>query len=126
MLDCLVSGKLIRDPQIKTSSNGNQYVQFLMSVSTGEADSQIVSGIGFDESVVNKINLLKKGDSLCVAGSLKPSSWADKATGETKHGLSVTVNNSLSVYDIQKRRKPKPEEDKPATGKPSYNDEIDF
>ena len=132
MLDALVSGKLIRDPQIKTSSNGNQYVQFLMSVSNhGEADTQIVSGIGFDQSLVERINLLKKGDSLAVVGSLKQTEWQDKATNETKHGLSITANQSLSVYDI-KKRKPTPKPDSPSGNSASgdnskpYNDEIDF
>src|SRR5664280_1533351 len=105
MIDALVSGKLIRDPQLKTSSNGNQYVQFLMSVSNhGEADTQVISGIAFDESVVNKINLLKKGDSLAVVGSLKQTEWQDRVTNELKHGLSVTVSGALSVYDVPKRR----------------------
>ena len=130
MLDALVSGKLIRAPQIKTSSNGNQYVQFLRSVSNhGEADTQIVSGIGFDQSLVERINLLKKGDSLAVVGSLKQTEWTDRATSELKHGLSITANQSLSLYDI-KKRKPKPE-DNPAAKTPgnepqSFDDPIDF
>ena len=86
MIDALISGKLIRDPQVRTSANGNQYVQFLMSVSShGEADTQVMSGIGFDEAVVDKINLLKKGDSLCVVGSLKQTEWQDKNTNEITH-----------------------------------------
>jgi single-stranded DNA-binding protein len=130
MIDALISGKLIRDPQIKTSSTGNQYVQFLMSVSTGEADTQVISGIGFDESVVNKINLLKKGDSLAVVGSLKQTEWQDRVTNELKHGLSITANQSLSLYDI-KKRKPKPAADNPAgsangDGAHPYDDSIDF
>ena len=43
-------------------------------------------------------------DFLAVVGSLKPSEWIDKVTGALKSGLSVTVNNSLSPYDIKKRR----------------------
>jgi single-strand DNA-binding protein len=76
-----------------------------------------------------RIARLQKGDSLSVIGSLKPSSWADKTTGETKHGLSITTSNSLSVYDIQKRRKPKPA-DNPAGNSGStenpYDDELTF
>ena len=132
MIDSLISGRLIRDPQIKTSANGNQYVQFLMSVSNhGEAETQIVSGIGFDESVVERISKLKKGDSLAVAGALKQTEWTDRVTNELKHGLSVAANQSLSIYDI-KKRKPKPAADSPAgnpaSGDPShpFNDEIDF
>ena len=107
-------------------------MQFLLSVSShGEAETQIISGIGFDESVVNKINLLKKGDSLAVVGSLKQTEWQDKATNETKHGLSITANQSLSLYDI-KKRKPKPvtdsTESKPVNGNepPPYDDELTF
>ena len=128
MIDALVSGKLIRDPQIKTSANGNQYVQFLMSVSNhGEADTQVISGIGFDEAVVERINLLKKGDSLSVVGSLKQTEWIDRATNELKHGLSIVANQSLSIYDI-KKRKPKPPAGSPANddGSHPFNDEIDF
>ena len=132
MIEALVSGKLIRDPQIKISSNGNQYIQFLLSVSAhGEAETQIVSGIGFDQSVVDKVSLLKKGDSLSVVGSLKQTEWTDRVSNEVKHGLSITANQSLSIYDIKKRRAATPKADtagNPASGNNpnSYNDEIDF
>ena len=130
MIDALISGKLIRDPQVKTSSNGNPYVQFLMSVSShGEADTQVMSGIGFDEAVVDKINLLKKGDSLSVVGSLKQTEWQDKNTNELKHGLSITANQSLSLYDI-KKRKPKPADNHAAKTfgdePPPFDDPLDF
>ena len=131
MIDALISGKLIRDPQVRTSANGNQYVQFLMSVSShGEADTQVMSGIGFDEAVVDKINLLKKGDSLCVVGSLKQTEWQDKNTNELKHGLSITANQSLSLYDI-KKRKPKSAADNHAAKTsgnepPPFDDPLDF
>lgn len=107
MLDALISGKLIKDCQLKTSQNGKLYCQFLLSVSTGDTDNTIVSGIAFG-SHAERISQHKKGDGLAVTGALRQTEWEDKATGETRHGLSVTVANVLSVYDIQKRRK-KPE-----------------
>ena len=57
--------------------------------------------------VAERIAKLKKGDSLAVIGGLKPSEWTDKATGEIKHGLNITANNALSVYDIKKRKSDK-------------------
>ena len=54
----------------------------------------IVSGVAFTETA-EKIARLQKGDALSVVGSLKPSEWTDKATGVTKHGLSITANASL-------------------------------
>lgn len=122
MIDALISGKLIKDCQLKTSANGNQYANFLMGVSVGEADNIILSGIAFGESA-EKIAKLTKGDAIAVSGSLKPSEWQDKATGITKHGLSVTVSNLLSVYDIQKRRM-KSEADKTTQPNKSAYDKL--
>jgi len=103
MIDALISGKLLRDTELKTSANGNPYCNFMLSVHTGEPAPMVITGIAFSE-VAEKIARLKKGDALTVCGSLKPSEWQDKTTGETRHGLSVTVSNGLTVYDIKKRK----------------------
>ncbi|MFI3198107.1 MAG: single-stranded DNA-binding protein [Methylococcaceae bacterium] len=127
MIDALISGKLIKTPELKTGKSGNYYTQFLLSVSVGDEKPVVVSGMAFTETA-EKIARMKKGDPLAVVGSLKPSEWLDKATGALKHGLSITANNSLSPYDITKR-KPKPAN---ATGAKSgdnsrpFNDPINF
>ncbi len=110
MLDALINGKLIKSPELKTGQSGKYYCQFLLSVAIGEDKPVIVSGVAFTETA-EKIARLQKGDALSVVGSLKPSEWTDKATGVTKHGLSITANASLSAYDIKKRR---PIAEKPA------------
>jgi single-stranded DNA-binding protein len=123
MLDALVSGKLIRDPELKTGKSGKPYVNFMLSVSTGDPENIVVTGIAF-EAMAERLAQLKKGDSLSVAGGLKQTEWPDKTTGETKHGLSITVNQVLSVYDI-KRRRPKTEQAPAHQGQP-FNDDIQF
>ena len=127
MIDALIAGKLIRNPELKTGQSVKHYSQFLLSVSTGDEQPVIVSGIAFAE-VAERIARLQKGDSLAVVGSLKPSEWKDKATGETKHGLNVTVNNALSVYDI-KKRKAAPDNSAartPGNGNKPFDDPLDF
>ena len=108
MLDALISGKLIKTPKLKTGQSGKHYTQFLLSVSTGEENPVVISGMSFGE-IVERIALLQKGDALAVVGALKPTEWTDKVTNIVKHGLSVTVSNSLSPYNIQKRCKLKPD-----------------
>jgi len=129
MVDALVSGKLIKDPSTRTGPSGKPYTQFLLSCHIGEEQPVVVSGIAFGETA-ERISLLKKGDPLAVVGSLKPSVWQDKTTGEPRHGLSITANNSLSPYDIQKKRKPKPAADstEPTSGgtENPYDDELTF
>ncbi len=75
----------------------------LLSVHVGEPENIVVSGIAFG-SHAERIAKLGKGDAVSVIGALKPTEWADKATGESRRGLSVTVADVLSVYDIKKRK----------------------
>ena len=126
MIDALISGKLIKTPELRTGQSGKHYTQFLLSVAVGEEQPVIVSGIAFAETA-ERIAKLQKGDPLAVIGSLKPTEWTDKNTGETKHGLNVTVNNSLSPYDI-KKRKPVTEggASNTANANRPFDDPIDF
>ena len=121
MIDALISGKLIKDTELKTGQSGKPYCQFMLSVSVGSEKPAVVSGMAFGE-VAERVAKLQKGDPLSVIGSLKPSEWLDKSTGETRHGLSVTAHNVLSPYDIKKRKPAAPES---ATGKP-FDDQIGF
>jgi len=123
MIDALITGKLIKDCQLKTSQNGKPYCNFLMSVHVGDPENIVMSGIAFGETA-DRIAKLGKGDAIAVAGSLKPTEWTDKATNETRHGLSIIVSNVLSVYDIKKRRKA--DENTTQQDKPSYSNEPDF
>jgi len=105
MIDALISGKLIKTPELKTGASGKHYSNFLLSVSVGELKPTIVSGMAF-ALIAERLAKLQQGDPLAVIGSLKPSEWIDKATDESRHGLSVTVNNILTPYDIKKRKEP--------------------
>jgi single-stranded DNA-binding protein len=122
MIDALIAGKLIKTPELKMGKTGNYYAQFLLSVSIGEDQPTIVSGIAFSDTA-EKIARLQKGDSLAVIGSLKPTEWIDKATGTTKHGLNITANNSLSPYDIKKR---KPATESTVQHSLPFNDAVNF
>ena len=88
MLDTLCSGKLIRAAELKTSQNNKQYCNFLMSVHVGETENIVISGIAFGQHA-ERIVKLGKGDAVCVIGALKLTEWADKNSGEVRHGLSV-------------------------------------
>lgn len=103
MIDALISGKLIKDTELKTGQSGKPYCQFMLSVSVGEPQPIVISGIAFAD-VAARIAKLGKGDAVAVIGGLKPTEWLDKTTGETRHGLNITVNHALSPYDIKKRK----------------------
>ncbi len=103
MIDALISGKLFRDTELRQSAKNTPFCNFMLTVQIDDPVPVIVSGIAFNEAA-EKIARLKKGDAVAVTGSLKPNQWQDKTSGETKHGLSLTVSDCLSVYDIKKRK----------------------
>jgi len=103
MIDALISGKLVRDPALKTGQSGKPFCNFLLSVNTGDESPVVVSGIAFAD-VAEKVAKLKKGDAVAVVGPMKPTTWADKASGDERHGLSITAQATLSPYDVKNRR----------------------
>jgi single-strand DNA-binding protein len=129
MIDALITGKLLRDPALKTGASGKPYCNFLLSVPITDGEYTLVSGIAFGD-VAGRLVKLQKGDALSVAGSLKPSEWADKSTGEIKRGLSVTVSAALSAYDVKKRRGSGESEESrrppQRCGYPDYDDALPF
>jgi single-stranded DNA-binding protein len=99
MIETLITGKLLRDTELKQGKS--PYCNFMLSVNVGEPQPIVVSGIAFNE-VAEQISQLKKGDSVAVAGSLKPTANRDKNTGEAKHGLNITVSKCLTVNDAKR------------------------
>ncbi len=124
MIEALICGKLIRQPELKTGQNNSQYCNFLMAVHVGEPENIVVSGMAFG-GLAERVAKLEKGDALAVVGALKPTEWQDKATGETRHGLGVTVAEVVTPYDIKKKRKPETPENSARQGtytpSPPYN-----
>ena len=70
MIDALVSGKLVKEPELKTGPSGKHFCNFLLSVSVNnEPQPIVVSAIAF-EAVAERIAKLGKGDG-CVAKFFK-------------------------------------------------------
>ena len=65
MIDALISGKLIKTPELKTGKTGSYYTQFLLSVDVGEEKPVVVSGMAFAE-IAERVARLQKGDPLAV------------------------------------------------------------
>ena len=136
-LDILASGSLIRDPNVRTSSNGNSYTTALLSVATSGDERQVVNLIAFG-SVGEKLARLKQGDSISVTGPAKVGIY--EKDGETKPSVSITANGILTAYAARKRRgdtdgkeKPKAQQNGSRTrdwnaayGEPGFDDDIGF
>ena len=64
----------------------------------------LVSVIAFNADAVQALLALQRGDSCAIAGRAKLTSWTGQ-DGAEKHGLSVTADRVLTVYQAGKQRK---------------------
>ena len=103
MLNVLCSGTLVSDPRQRTSAAGKAYATAQMRVPAEDADPMLVSAIAFNADAVAALLALQRGDSCAIAGRAKLSTW--EKDGEQKHGLSVTADRVLTVYQAGKARK---------------------
>lgn len=101
MLDVLLSGKIFKTPEQRSSAKG-KYTIGKLKYSDGE-EQMFCSLIAFSESAQNALLALNDGDAVCVAGSAKLKVWTNNKN-ETKPQLDVTVSNVLTVYAIKKKR----------------------
>lgn len=89
MISILASGVLIARPAECTSRNGNKYVRCQLRANAGD-ESFLVSLVAFDDHICKALLALDKGDSACVTGSGKPSTWTGRDGGPCL-GLNVKV-----------------------------------
>lgn len=129
-----------KDPELKTSKGGTLYCGMNAVCSVGKDDndkdvSQWLRVTCFNDTAKAIAARARKGDRVYVEGSLSLSSWTDKASGETKTGLSVAAWKVERTGNIGKSRERKHGDyqsngDAPkqsnGRGKHEFDDELSF
>jgi single-stranded DNA-binding protein len=103
VISVLLVGNFISQPTSRISKNGNGYATAQIRVPV-DGESVLCSLVGFNESVCQALLVLGKGDSVSVAGTAKPTAWTSKS-GELSTGLSVRVEQVMTVYRVKEKRK---------------------
>ena len=110
MITSLISGKLISDPRSGQSANGNPWSRVTVAspvqgAKENEPDSIIITVIAFGDQA-NKLENLRKGDSVAAVGTTKLSHW--EKDGVTRTGMDLVATEVLTPYQVkQKRNQPK-------------------
>jgi single-stranded DNA-binding protein len=102
MIDALMTGKLYAKPHEGTSRNGNAYVTARMMVSVGE-ERVFASVIAFDEAACAALLAMDEGESVVIAGELRPKVYEAK-DGSTKLSLDCTAHAVLTAYHVKRKR----------------------
>ena len=95
----IITGNLGRDPEIKSTNNGNRYATLSVAVSerfkdkNGQKQERVdwIKVQTWTEGIVNFCeSYLEKGDSVVIQGKLKTNSWKDQQ-GNNRYETIVSV-----------------------------------
>lgn len=100
-ITALISGKLIADPDRRTSSSGKAFTTARLAAGTDD-ESVLCSVIAFGH-VGEQLAALAKGDSLAMVGRTKPKAWTDRE-GQLRAGLDVVADQVLTAYHVRRKR----------------------
>lgn len=98
----LTTGKLIADPELRTSStSGKAYTVARLAAGTDD-ESVLCSVIAFGH-VGEQLAALAKGDSLALVGRTKPKAWIDR-DGQPRAGMDIVADQVLTAYHVRRKR----------------------
>jgi single-stranded DNA-binding protein len=103
MIDVLIRGRLVADPERKLAKSGRDYAAARLSVTDREGGEHLALLTAFDDGAVRALLSLGKGDALVVAGELSIGIWAPEGK-EPRPSLRVLVHRVLTPYAVQRRR----------------------
>lgn len=92
MNQCFYIGNLGRDPEERTSQNGEIYATFSLAVSNGQnRPTQWISVSCYRDIAQRALKYLKKGDKVCVRGRSSAGAWIGR-DGEARGELRVNAD----------------------------------
>lgn len=96
MNNCIFTGRLTKDPEIKTTQNGKKYINFSIAVdrktkdSNGQRQADFIPCIAWNKTAEIIAQYFVKGSPIGVIGSLQVRSY-DK-DGEKRFAYEILVN----------------------------------
>jgi single-stranded DNA-binding protein len=103
MIDAMLRGRLVADPERKLTKAGRDYATARLSVTDREGGEHLALLTAFDEQAATAVLALGKGDALVVAGELSIGIWAPEGK-EPRPSLRVLVHQVLTVHHVRRRR----------------------
>lgn len=97
MIDGLIAGKLLGDPEQRLGKGESRYVVAKVRAQAGDGEHLIVNVIAFEATCCRDLLALRDGDSAALSGSLTPKAWTDKQ-GNVKPALDLVAQRVLSAY----------------------------
>lgn len=84
-------GRLVRDPELRRTGNGNAITNFTLAISENKESTDYIDCRAFKQNAENLYNYKKKGDLIGVSGKIKKDVWKDQ-NGTTQSRTYVIAN----------------------------------
>lgn len=84
MNKAILMGRLTRDPEVRTSNNGNKFATYSLAVnrsyksSEGQYDTDFINCIAIGKRAEFAEKYLRKGQQMLVCGSIQTSNYTNK------------------------------------------------
>lgn len=101
MIDAMVNGRLYAAPAARTSKTGSPYATAKVLVSLGD-ERVFCNVIAFDRKAVDVLLTLGEGESVSVAGELRPKVYDSK--DGPRVALDLTAHAVLTAYAVRRKR----------------------
>ena len=96
MIDGLIAGRLIGDPEQRSGKGGSPFVVASVRAQTSDGENLMVNLIACDAAPCRALLEMRDGDSVAAAGSLTPKVWTDKQ-GNVKPALDLVAHRVLTA-----------------------------
>ena len=96
-------GRLTRDPELRTSGNGNSFVNFTIAVnrtfasSNGEREADFINCIAFNKQAENLNRYIRKGGLIGIDGRLQTRSYT--AQDNTKRTVMEVICDTINFLE---------------------------
>ena len=97
MMDGLIAGRLMGDPEHRVGKAGSKFVVAKVRAPSSDGENLMVNVIAFDAAPSQALLALRDGDSVALAGALTPKVWTDKQ-GNVKPALDLIAQRVVSAY----------------------------
>ena len=88
-----ISGRLTRDPELRTTTSGKQVTSFTLAVNAyKEEDTSFIEVVAWQKTAEIVANYTRKGDLLTVSGRLQQRKYEDKS-GNNRSVIEVIAQD---------------------------------
>ena len=104
----ILKGNLVRDPEIKANSNGDEFAYFTIAVrrdrknASGEYESDFLKCIAFGNNANVIKTYFKKGTGILVEGKIRTSSY-ENSKGEKVYTTDIPVDKIEFIDKTEKK-----------------------